>query len=78
MPFSNKAVADGAISFYLDHYVSVRISRVTYGSRSYNRYNSVDPEHARRSWDTFVDASGETCLDRCFSVILAKVGLTCF
>ncbi|KAG5636036.1 hypothetical protein H0H81_009309 [Sphagnurus paluster] len=29
----NKAVADGAVSFYLDHYISVRISRHTYGTK---------------------------------------------
>lgn len=29
----NKAVADGAISFYLDHRVSVRVAKKTYGGK---------------------------------------------
>ena len=29
--FRNKAVADGAVSFYLDRYVAVRIAASTFG-----------------------------------------------
>ncbi|KAJ3535906.1 hypothetical protein NMY22_g6268 [Coprinellus aureogranulatus] len=44
----NKAVSNGAVSFYLDHAVTSRVSRHTYGLRGYDFYNSTDPEHRKR------------------------------
>ncbi|KAF9480733.1 hypothetical protein BDN70DRAFT_931447 [Pholiota conissans] len=49
----NKAVADGAVSFYLDRYVRSRISKLTYGVRSSVPYNPMDWEHRKRDADTF-------------------------
>lgn len=71
----NKAVADGAISFYLDHYVSVRISRITYGIEFHTAYNPSDPEHVCRSATKYISADGKTLVQNAFDVILPKVGL---
>ncbi|KAF7970803.1 hypothetical protein HWV62_22804 [Athelia sp. TMB] len=49
----NKAVAEGAVSFYLDHRVSARVARKTYGSRSSTRFKPHDPEHKQRSHATY-------------------------
>ncbi|KAF7982968.1 hypothetical protein HWV62_24554 [Athelia sp. TMB] len=49
----NKAVAEGAASFYLDHRVSARVARKTYGSRSSTRFKPHDPEHKQRSHATY-------------------------
>ncbi|KAF7362767.1 hypothetical protein MVEN_00626400 [Mycena venus] len=45
----NKAVADGAVSFYVDHYVSVRVARFTYGMQISEPYNPNNVEHATRT-----------------------------
>ncbi|KAM6502892.1 hypothetical protein JOM56_002869 [Amanita muscaria] len=45
----NKVVADGAVSFYIDHHVDKRIARYTYGNPCSYIYNPADPEHSKRS-----------------------------
>ncbi|KAF8885945.1 hypothetical protein BD779DRAFT_1611821 [Infundibulicybe gibba] len=61
--YLNKAVADGAISFYIDHFVSVRVSRRIYGCFCNIQYNPDDAEHVRRASKKFVNlASGHTLL----------------
>ncbi|KZP20068.1 hypothetical protein FIBSPDRAFT_932499 [Athelia psychrophila] len=68
----NKAVAEGAISFYLDHRVSARVSRKTYGSRCNTVFIPYDPEHQRRSHAMHTSASGENLLPDVFDIILPK------
>ncbi|KAF9480732.1 hypothetical protein BDN70DRAFT_832251 [Pholiota conissans] len=68
----NKAVSEGAISFYLDRFVGVRISKMTYGVECHTLYNPNDPEHRNRIADTFVGVSGEMHVGGKFSVILPK------
>ncbi|PBK65457.1 hypothetical protein ARMSODRAFT_1006578 [Armillaria solidipes] len=68
----NKAVADGAVSFHLDHSVTARVSKCNYGLRMYTNYDYLDEEHVRRSAKTFVDLSGTRALGGQYSVILAK------
>jgi len=46
---SNKAVADGAISYHLDHFVSVRVSKYAYGVHCNVSYNASIEEHRLRS-----------------------------
>ncbi|KAF8814878.1 hypothetical protein BYT27DRAFT_7081226 [Phlegmacium glaucopus] len=65
----NKAVADGAISYYIDHFVQTRVSKLTYGSRGSIDYNSNDAEHRKRS--TFTAISGIKRIDNVFWVILS-------
>ncbi len=75
--FSNKAVADGAISFYIDHAVTARMSRYFYGASMFTSYDSSDPEHRRRSGKTYVAINGEKSLDAQFDIILPKVSHSC-
>jgi len=66
----NKAVADGAISFHLDHLVSVRVSKHTYGTKCRTAYNANDPEHLVRRRSAVRDDAGDLTLPRVFSPIL--------
>ncbi|KAF6750812.1 hypothetical protein DFP72DRAFT_909388 [Ephemerocybe angulata] len=68
----NKAVSDGAISFYLDHLVRTRVSTLTYGQFCSLKYNPLDPEHRARPASQFTAYSGETRIRGYFDVILAK------
>jgi len=68
----NKAVSDGAISFFVDHFVSTRVSRFMYGVSARRTYDALDAEHRKRVGKLFIDASGTQKLDEHFSVILAK------
>ncbi|KAJ7263612.1 hypothetical protein B0H12DRAFT_1103171 [Mycena haematopus] len=68
----NKAVADGAVSFYLDHVVSVRVSKHTYGIECNTAYKFNDVEHLARRTSVFLDAAGDKALPNKFSVILHK------
>jgi len=70
---SNKAVADGAISFYIDHLVSSRVARATYGIDVYTLFNSQNPEHQARQHTLFIDAAGNPSIPNLFSSILLKV-----
>ncbi|KAJ7681552.1 hypothetical protein B0H14DRAFT_3678127 [Mycena olivaceomarginata] len=62
----NKAVADGAVSFYLDHYVSARISKHTYGIECIVNYNATNAEHRARSKTTHKDAAGRLVVPKSF------------
>jgi hypothetical protein len=68
-----KAVADGAVSYYLDRLVSVRIARTTFGSKVNRRYKPSNPEHRRRASTVYTDIDDEQFVPNGFSVILAKV-----
>ena len=71
--FSNKAVADGAISYYVDHFVQTRVSKLTYGSRVGFYYDPNVPEHQNRPISTSI-LSGDKLIDVVgFSVILSGV-----
>jgi len=70
---SNKAVADGAIAFYLDHIVSVRVARWTYGTEYHICYNPSNPQHAARSETIFTFPSGTRYVPKAFRAMLEKV-----
>ncbi|KAF9526170.1 hypothetical protein CPB83DRAFT_837537 [Crepidotus variabilis] len=67
-----KAVSDGAVSFYLDHYVRTRVAKVTYGVRKNTTFNPADPEHLERAHAAFTDQRGITRLKGAFATILSK------
>ena len=69
--FSDKAVADGAISYYIDHFVQTRVSKLTYGSRVRIRYDRSNPEHRKRPTTTI--GSGGKRIDDVFWVMLPGV-----
>lgn len=71
--FSNKAVSDGAISFFLDHFVKTRVSRVTVGCFADPIYDPKDPEHVKREKSTHIAQDGEKRVRGHFYVILSKV-----
>ncbi|KAG0708560.1 hypothetical protein DFH29DRAFT_423264 [Suillus ampliporus] len=68
----NKAVADGAVSFYIDHLVSSRVARATYGIECYTQYNSQNLGHQARQHTCFIDNTGELCIPNRFESILPK------
>lgn len=69
----NKAVADGALSFYLDHRVSSRVANKTFGAEAAMFFDPSDPEHLARSDTKYRHISGEEFIPETFSVILPKV-----
>lgn len=68
----NKAVSDGAISFYLDHHVTTRVSKFTYGQFRTAFYEPKNLDHLQRKEKTYTCASGETLVPDFFAVILPK------
>ncbi|KAF8989882.1 hypothetical protein BDQ17DRAFT_1288292 [Cyathus striatus] len=68
----NKAVADGAISFHLDHYVATRVARHDYGIICGLPYDPLDPDHLTRAHLRYKLPSGEERVPNAFSVILPK------
>jgi hypothetical protein len=68
----SKAVAAGAISYYLDHFVVGRIVKYTYGNPGSVMYNASDPEHRKRADKKYLGIAGRIQLD-VFSPTLFKV-----
>ncbi|KIJ66157.1 hypothetical protein HYDPIDRAFT_174829 [Hydnomerulius pinastri MD-312] len=69
---TNKAVADGAIAFYLDHRVSARVAKFTYGTRCAIEFNKNDEQHKLRAASAIPRPSGRTVIPNAFSAILNK------
>ena len=72
--FRNKAVSDGALSFYHDHFVRIRVSKLTYGSCCHTQFNPTAPGHQQRAHKAFAAASGLLVIPDVFDVIVSKVG----
>jgi len=70
----NKAVADGAISFYLDHFVAARVSKFAYGVEVSRRYQPWNAEHVRRNGQTYMGVTGHRMIEGIFDTVLPKVG----
>jgi len=68
----NKAVADGAVAYYLDCTVSSRVSRFTYGSDAMTPYDAADAEHRFRQAQLVTQPSGIQYIPEAFYVILKK------
>ncbi|KIM20879.1 hypothetical protein M408DRAFT_333772 [Serendipita vermifera MAFF 305830] len=69
---AKKAAAEGALIWFIKQTVLARISRVTIGVPVGVRYDSYDPEHAKRSLKVYIDAGGEVCLPGGFSTLVPK------
>ena len=77
--FRNKAVSDGAVSFYLDHLVTTRVSKVTYGTFCTVLYDPNNPDHKARTNMAFTsDVSGKKWIRGSFNIILPKVNCISF
>ncbi|KAF8691922.1 hypothetical protein AX14_002706 [Amanita brunnescens Koide BX004] len=70
--YLNKAVAEGAIMFKLDHSVSSRVARYTYGIESYRIFNPNLADHLAREDTCFEAPSGDMWVPNRFSSILQK------
>ncbi|KAK7040877.1 hypothetical protein VNI00_009473 [Paramarasmius palmivorus] len=68
----NKAAADGGISFYIDHHVSVRVSKFTYGILCHINFNNKDDEHMRRRNEVVMSDVGKQEFTDGFDIILKK------
>ncbi|TFK64289.1 hypothetical protein BDN72DRAFT_881586 [Pluteus cervinus] len=68
----NKAVADGAVSYYVDHLVTARVSPLTYGIECCIQYDATSPEHTRRAGTAGPRPSGRVVLPHLFRPILKK------
>jgi len=68
----NKAVSDGAISFYLDHFVRTRVSKITYGNFCHIPYNPNASDHKLRAHKVFTSVSGNKRISDSFDIILPK------
>ena len=73
MPISVKAVADGAVSFFIDHHVMARVAKISYGAPCSRTYNASEPEHLKRASTRYQRPSGDYSLPGGFSTILPKV-----
>ena len=71
---SNKAVAVGAVSFYVDHFVAGRISKFTYGVDHWTAYRPYDPEHVQRKRKSEIGPNGKRRVPDCFAKMLSRVG----
>jgi hypothetical protein len=69
----NKAVAEGAIIFKIDPFVSGRVSKYTYGIQCSHVFNSHRADHLARQHTCYEVPSGETWVPNSFSAILKKV-----
>ncbi|KAF9783759.1 hypothetical protein BJ322DRAFT_1109608 [Thelephora terrestris] len=69
---TNKAVAIGAVSYYVDHFVTGRVSKFTYGVPCETQYNPSDPEHMRRAHRLTTDAMGTKRVTGGFRTMLSR------
>ena len=69
----DKAVAIGAVSYYVDHFVKGRISKFTYGVLCHTLYDPTNPEHVRRAHKSYVDAMGDKYVPGYFETMLPRV-----
>ncbi|KAF9025803.1 hypothetical protein BDZ89DRAFT_1068051 [Hymenopellis radicata] len=68
----SKAVADGAVSFYLDRSVGARIAKYTYGVSCNVLYNEGNKDHLDRKAKLYMDTAGHMRVPLSFGVILPK------
>ena len=67
-------MTDGAVSYHIDHRVSVRVSKFTFGIEATRLFDPTNPEHICRPSLVVPSPSGQRRIEGIFSEILAKVG----
>ncbi|KAK2464383.1 hypothetical protein APHAL10511_003530 [Amanita phalloides] len=70
--YLNKAVAEGAVSFSIDHSVASRVSRYTYGIECNTQFDANKPDHVERHHTCFERLDGRLVMPDYFSPILIK------
>ncbi|KAK0434116.1 hypothetical protein EV421DRAFT_1909621 [Armillaria borealis] len=68
----NKAVADGAMTFYLDHAVTSRVSKFSYGVQVVRTFIPGDAEYRKCKNKAYIDAIGDLMVGDQFSIMLPK------
>ena len=66
-------MSDGAASFYLDHFVRSRISKVTYGHECGTLYRPELADHRERVSTAYTSPCGLFYIGNAFDIILPKV-----
>ncbi|KAF7327661.1 hypothetical protein MKEN_00345500 [Mycena kentingensis (nom. inval.)] len=69
---TSKAVCDGSVGFYVDHHVSVRMSKAFYGVEYLRTFNPDDEEHVARESSLVELPSGPRLLPDAFDCILKQ------
>ncbi|VDB95852.1 unnamed protein product [Peniophora sp. CBMAI 1063] len=69
---SNKAVAEGAVDFFVDHFVSTRVARYTYGTGTSSASWSFPDPAAYEGRSTYIGDDGEVWVRGTFLPILFK------
>lgn len=70
---SPKAVADGAILFYIDGHVTSRLAPITIGAPLGVLFNAFEPDYVRRTKHHCTLSSGRIVVTGGFDVLLEKV-----
>jgi hypothetical protein len=70
---SNKEVAVRAVSFYVDRFVTGRISKFAYGTPSSALYKPSNPEHVKRKHKSYLDPEGDKYIPDHFNTMLPQV-----
>ncbi|KAK7033188.1 heat shock protein 12A [Favolaschia claudopus] len=69
---TSKAVCDGAVGFYVDHHVSVRMSKAFYGVEYLRTFDPQDADHVARESTLCELPSGPKLLPDAFDCILRQ------
>ncbi|KAI0319130.1 hypothetical protein OF83DRAFT_1227634 [Amylostereum chailletii] len=72
---ANKAVADGAVSFHIDRFVSTRLVKLTYGSDGARMFMPWVPSHRERASRVLVGLDGIPCIPGSFESIVHKASI---
>ena len=70
-----KAVADGSISYFIEHYVISRVAKLSYLVLVDVLYDPSNDKHRRRIGNVYTKITGEKCVTGALSVVLSQVGL---
>jgi hypothetical protein len=73
---SNRAVAEGSVSFYIQNHVHLRIARFTYGVMCTREFERHHPEHRKRSSSVLVNPSGTAVLPGGYQTVLRKASIS--
>ncbi|KAF9806676.1 hypothetical protein IEO21_08594 [Rhodonia placenta] len=69
---TSKAVAEGALLFYLDNMVRARVARHAYGTRYRIYYDARQPDHNKRKKTIVRDLEGKFVVPKAFAMIIPK------
>ncbi|KAH9917533.1 uncharacterized protein B0H18DRAFT_1214541 [Fomitopsis serialis] len=67
-----KAVAEGALWFHLENYVSARVAKHIYGTDNHTGFQSSLSEHIERRHKSFVHSDGEVVIPDAFTKIISR------